>query len=726
MRKVAVLPVVCLLACATPQTTPRVAPPPAVAKSATSSAPPVARVANVSETKFGVQVNDPYRWMEGNDNAEVTEWLKAQGTYTANWLARIPGRDALLRRVRDLGLGTSAAGGVQLAGGRMFYRHIGAGEQLPKLMVRDATRGERVLVDPVALSKGESHASLNAFSVSPDGALVAYDLALGGGEVSSIHILDVATGKELPDVIDRVWGEFAAGWLPDRSGFFYTQMAAPAKDVDPMLNMRVRLHLLGQPVDGDPFIYAAAAPEEFPSLIVDPDSRWVMAIAGGAHNEIRLAIAPLTSVDRSGAMKTPWVKVADYSDSIEGASPHGDRLYLMTFKNASNRKVISVPLAFPDLKQAKVEIPESADATMVNFSVAHDALYVETMHNGLARMLRMPWGAATETMILPFDGWIDEVATDPLADGATINIEGWTRSGAIERYDPAAGRTFAATGIAAKSNADFSGVTAEEVEATSADGTKVPLSILRRTDLTLDGSHPAIVYGYGGYGISMTPSFNATRLAWLERGGIYAVCHVRGGGEKGYAWQTSGTHEHKMNGIHDFEACAQYLIDRRHTTAGRVAGQAGSMGGILVGRAITERPDLFAAANVAVGMVNPVRMLAAENGANQKAELGDPDTEAGFRAIYEMDPYLHVKPGTAYPAVIYTVGLNDRRVAPWMTGKMAAAMQTATTSGKPVLVRIESDAGHGVGSTRDQALTERADVFSFFLAAAGDPEFQPR
>ena len=712
MRIAKLLPLLPLaFACAQTAPAPKVAP---------TTAPPAARTASFSENRFGVTVSDPYRWMEGNDNAEVTAWLRAQGDYTRAWLARIPARDALFQRIRELGLGTSSSFGLQSAGGRLFYTHINAGEQLPKLMVRGGR--ERVLVDPNVLGKDGSHASVNAFAPSPDGALIAYDLALGGGEVSAIHVMDVRSSQDLPDVIERVWGEFSAGWLPDNSGFFYTQMAPPAKDVDPMLNMQVRLHILGQPVANDVAILTGGSPEEFPSVAVDPDSKWMLATFGGAHNEVRVAVAPLASLDRSGAMKTPWKTVAGYEDSIEAVWPHGDRLYMMTFKNASNRKLISVPLSAPDLSAAKVEIPES-DAKIVFFVTAHDALYAETMNNGLARLWRMPWQGSLQPVALPYDGWIDELAFDPLADGAIIDIQGWTRPAAFYSYDVSSG-ALQPNGLVTTSNADFSQITADEVEATSADGTKVPLSILHRRDLALDGSHPAIVYGYGGYGISMTPSFRPTRLPWLERGGVFAVCHVRGGGEKGYAWQTGGTHENKMNGIHDFEACAQYLIDHRLSAPSRIAGQAGSMGGILIGRAITDRPDLFAAANVQVGIVNPVRILAAENGANQKAELGDPETEAGFKSIYAMDPYQHVKAGTAYPATIFTVGLNDRRVAPWMTAKMAARMQTATTSGKPVLVRIESDAGHGIGSTRDQAYAEAADVYSFFLNVMGDPQFR--
>jgi prolyl oligopeptidase len=707
-------------------------PPKSLPEATAAATAPVAaaRTADVVETRYGIPTHDPYRWMEGNDNADVTNWLRAQGQATDAWLARIPARDALLRRVRELGLGTSGAFGAQPAGGRLFYRYIGANEQLAKLMVRGAGGNSRVLVDPAALGKDGSHASVNATSPSPDGAAIAYDLAQGGGEVSQIHVMDVRAGLDAPDVVERVWGEFPASWLPDRSGFLYTQMAPPAKDADPLLNMVVRLHIFGTSVDGDPVIIGrragealAYAPEEFPSVAVDQESGWMIAFGGGAHNEARIAVAPLESLDRSGAGKTPWRKVAEYSDSIEGVWIHGDRLYLLTFKNASNRKLVSVPLAAPDLASAKVEIPESSGATIVGAAAAHDALYIQTMSNGRAGLLRMPWGGAPAPLALPYDGWIDSVAADPLRDGAIVEMQGWTKPGSIYGVD---GSAFQPMGIGTTTNADFSNIAADEVEATSSDGTKVPLSILYRKDLARDGSHAAIVNGYGGYGVSETPFFQSSRLAWLERGGVYAVCHVRGGGEKGYEWQRMGTHEHKMNGVHDLEACAQYLIDNRFTSAKKVAAQGGSMGGVLIGRAITDRPDLFAAANIAVGIVNPLRILAAENGANQKTELGDPETEAGYKSLYAMDPYLHVKDGTAYPAVLFTVGLNDKRVAPWMTAKMAARMQAATTSGKPVLVRIESDAGHGIGSTRDQSLRERADVWAFILATTGDAEFQPR
>ena len=681
------------------------------------------------ETAFGVEVADPYRWMEGENNTEYADWLRAQNAFTREQLAQMPGRERLFERIRELGLSGTVSRGVQLAGGRAFFERTVAGEQLPKLMVREG-EAERVLVDPAQLAANGRHASINNFAPSPDGKLLVYNLSLGGGEISALRVLDVATGEHLPDTLERVWGEFAAGWLPDGKGFFYTQMAPATPGVDPMLHMQARLHLLGAPIESDrPLLGGtlessfALAPSEFPFLYAAPGSSWVIAFAGGAHNELRVAVAPLAKLDRAGTGKTPWRSVAEYSDQVEGAWPRADRLYLSTFKAASNRKLISVPLAEPNLARARVEIAERGDARLVNVAIARDAAYLLTEVAGRARLARWPFRGKPQSIALPFDGWIETLATDPLRDGAMIDLQGWTQPGAFYAVD--AKRKLKETGVRTTSAADFSGIIAEEVSVKSSDGSEVPLSIVRRADLALDGSHAALLYGYGAYGASQTPSFEPSRQAWLERGGVFAVCHVRGGGEKGFTWQVDGSHEKKLNGVHDFEACGEYLIQRGLTSGSRLVGRGGSMGGILLGRAITERPDLFAAVNIAVGVLNPLRILSATNGANQKNELGDPETEAGFKSILAMDPYHHVEAQRAYPAVLFTVGLNDNRVAPWMTGKMAAKLQAASNSGKPVLIRTDDDAGHGIGSARDQVFAERADVWSFFLAVAGDPEFTP-
>ncbi len=709
-----------------PTATPAVATAPTSGEPPVASGPPVARTDGTVDRQFGLEVADPYRWMEGG-NAELQTWLRAQGEHAATQLATTPLREKLHARIRELGLGVSAVWDVQRAGKRMFHMTLPANAQLAKLAVREADGTTRILVDPETLSAADTHVSLHAWNASRDGKLLSYVVSEGGGEVGTLHIMDVTTGKDLPDRIDRIWGEGAANWLPDGKSFFYSQMAVPQPGVDPMTGMTARWHTLGTPVATDVVILDHTAtntwklaPEEWPGLWSPPGTQWVIASAGGAHSEERIGVAKLSELDRTGGGKTPWRTVADYADGIEGYVVHGDRLYLETYKDAPNRKVISVALAKPDLKTARLEIPEDPTARLGWIPAARDGLYVLHQANGLARLSRMPWrGGRLEPIALPYEGWTPDLATDPSADGITFQVEGLLRTGTYFSYDPKT-KKLSPTGLASTTTADTSELVADEVEATSFDGTKVPLSIIHRKDIALDGSHPTILYAYGGYGAVEHPGFSSSRVAWVERGGVYAIAHVRGGGEKGRAWQDDGSRDKKMNGVRDFIACAQYLVDQKLTAPTKLAAHGISMGGVLIGRVLTERPDLFAVVQLAVGIVNPLRILAAENGANQKTELGDPSTEAGYKQILEMDPYSHVRAGTAYPAVIFTVGLNDHRVAPWMTAKMAARLRASTTSGKPVVIRVDSDAGHGIGSTRDQGFAERADVWAFMLAQMGE------
>jgi prolyl oligopeptidase len=697
---------------------------------AASSGRLLARTVDFTETRFGVTLTDPYRWMEGAENPEVRAWLIGEGERAHAYLARIPGRDALRARVLELGNATGAASGAQLVAGKLFYFKTAPGEQVAKIMVREAGK-ERVLVDPMTLQRGAGHASVDGFSPSPDGRKLAFNVAAGGSELAEARVVDVATGEQHPDRVERVAGPYIA-WLPDNSGFFYPQKAVPRPGVDPMLNRQVRLHLLGAPADHDVPVLASGLsgdvqidPMEFLYVQVAPGSRWLLACTTGARSEVRYLIAPLAALDRSGAGKTPWRTVAEYADGIaEVIAAHGDRLYLLSTHAASNRRILSVPADHPDLAAARVELVEDPRASIVDFAGARDALYIVKMSEGRARLLRWAWRGQPTEIALPYAGWIDQLVTDPASDGALFDEQGWTQPAAYYGYDPRTSRV-APDALVTQGNVDYSAIVADEVAATSSDGTAVPMSILRRRDAARDGARPTIVYGYGGYGYSQTPSFSPARLAWLERDGVYAVCHVRGGSEKGHAWQVDGTHEHKMNGVHDLEACAQALIDAGLSSPAQLFAQGRSMGGVLIGRAITDRPDLFAAANIQVGILNPLRLHAATNGVTQIPEVGDPETEDGFRAVYAMDPYQHVE-ASPYPAMLFSIGLNDPRVSPWMTGKMAARMQAQTTSGRPVLIRVDADAGHGIGSTRDQVLAQRADEWSFLLAASGDPAFQPR
>jgi prolyl oligopeptidase len=621
---------------------------------------------------------------------------------------------------------------LRRVGDSLFYLKADKGNDLRKLVMRAKDGTERVLVDPGAIPDAQGlHASIDHYKPSRDGRFVAYGLARGGDEITTEHVLDTTTGRELADRVERIWGEFTVSWLPDGTGFFYTQMASQGftdAAVDKFLNMRLFLHRLGEPVGKDVAVLgvgvnatAPFAPQEFPSLVVVPGSDWVLAVAGGARNEMRLGIARLADVLRG---KVTWRAICDYDDGISGVVLRGNDVFVLSTKGAPNRRVLRMTAGSPRLDTATVIIPEGDDV-IEDIDGASDALYVTVQKGGHALLRRVPYGGGKiEDVPLPFEGWTDQVAVDQSRPGVILHTEAWTHDDTYLRYDPAA-RTMEKLALKSASAADFGQIDVEEVVVPATDGVEVPLTILHRKGLALDGARPTILAGYGAYGFSYSPSYSPALLAWLERGGVWAVAHVRGGGEKGDAWRTAGSRAKKPSSWRDFNACAEWLVHHHYTSSATLGATGASAGGILVGRAITERPDLFAAASIYAGMVNATRYLESSNGANQMAEMGTPDTAEGFRSLLAMDAYQAVKAGTPYPALMLETGLNDGRVTPWHSAKFGARMQASTSSGRPVLIRVDGDEGHGVGSKRAQRLALSADVWSFFLHEMSDPEFAP-
>jgi prolyl oligopeptidase len=692
------------------------------------TAPPKARVAEVMDDYFGIRLADPYRWMESGGD-ELAHWVTRQGAYTECQLATLPGRERLAARIRNLSLGTSRITVGALAGQYRFYFKTAPGEQMFKLTAAGPDGNERVLVDPARLGGEKGHVSLNNFRPSFDGKLVACNLAEGGAEISTIHIYKTATGKELPDRIERVWGEFAVHWLPDGKRFFYTQMAPEKPGADAMQGMRVFMHVLGRPSSEDTFVLGPNAdkpfpisPVEFPMVDVQPGTDWLIAWAHGARSESRLAVAKLSELRGD---QTPWRKVAEYSDGIEGEVIFGGDLVLLSRTQAPNRRLLRVSLESPDLAHAQVLVPEDPDASVQSFAVTRDTIYIIYQTGGRARLRKLVRGARQSAVVrLPYEGWAPYLVTDPLQSEWYLPLVTWTRPMRIFR---GSAKGFEDTGLGETSPADYSTIAVEEVEVAAEDGEKVPLTILAKKGLVRDGSPPAILTAYGGYGISLLPYFDGPLLAWLERGGVYAYAHVRGGGEKGYRWYVAGKGKNKPRGIRDFQACAEYLARGGWTSPGRLAAFGVSMGGVMVGRAITERPELFGAAVIDAGVLNALRYLQGSNGANQTAEFeATPSTLDGFKTLLAMDAYQNIKPGVRYPAVMAAVGVNDQRVTPWVSAKFIAQLQASSPNGKPALLRLEDDAGHGAGSTRGQEAASNADAWSFVLWQVGDPEFQPK
>jgi prolyl oligopeptidase len=688
----------------------------------------------VVESYFGTEVTDPYRWLEKTSDPEVVQWMKAQNDFTRETLAKIPGRTGLLDRIRSLDNAGSIVYSLQVWGGHYFYLKADAGSDNRRLYVRDEmTSPERLLVDPEKLTTPDGkHYSIDYFQPSLDGKYVAYGISPGGSENSVLHVLETSSGNVLPDVIDRAqFGQ--PSWLPDGKSFFIPRLQKLGPDAPPTAKyqkIRVYRHTLGSDPENDPQVFGYGMPgnvrvldDDFPLIAYSPaaPNALVGLVIHGVKNEKDVYVASFSDTPGDA---TAWKKVADDSAEITGLDVHGDDLFLLSHKNASRYKVLRTSLSHPDLSKASVSVPPG-EVVVVNITAAADGLYIQDLDGGIGRLRRLDYGSGkTSPIKLPFDGAIQTLFTNPIENGAWFELTSWTKSPLW--YALTANGTVQDTHIVPPSPVDFSQIESEEVKARSADGTMVPLSIIHQRGIALDGSHPTWLDGYGAYGITNDPTFRPTWLAFLEKGGIFAVAHVRGGGEYGEDWHNGGRLLTKQHTVDDFLGCAQYLIDHKYTSTAKLAGEGTSAGGITIGGAVTQRPDLFAAALIRVGDSDSMRSELMESGPANIPEFGTVKEADGFKALYAMDAYQHVKPNTPYPAVLLTTGVNDPRVAPWQAAKMAARLQASTSSGKPVLLRVDYDAGHGLGSTKSQRDEELADELAFLLWQFGVAGYQPK
>jgi len=687
---------------------------------------PVAPVRPVTDTYFGQTVTDPYRWLEKMKSSEVKAWMTAQNDYTRDYLAHLPGRDALIKRIEDLDNATTRVGSVERWGSRYFYLKLTPKDQTPKLYVRDGLDGaERLLADAQTIGGTNGRYTISDFYPSWDGSLVAVEIAAGGSEEGVVRLIDAATGKLLPDSIDRIWGA-SVNWDPSGKFFYYVRLKKLAPDETPNdkeLDSTACLHRIGDDSDKDTVVLSRATnpdlglvPTDQPSVAIEPGSPYAIGIIShGVRNEATLVLSPAGAVAQGAPQ---WKKFIDVDDDVTDLAFRGHEMWLLTHKDAPHFKVIHLDLDHPDIAQADLTVPAS-DLVLKGITTARDALYVDAAQGGVSHILRLPYGQKTAApLVLPFAGSVGSLSANIEQDGVLMRLAGWTHAPQWYAYDPVSGQ-LTDTNLEALNPVDFSSITSEEVTAPGADGTPIPLSIIYRKDLVLNGKNPCLLEGYGAYGISIEPGFDATRLALLEKGIVIAYAHVRGGGENGEDWHLAGQKQTKQNTISDFISCAQYLIDKGYTSPAYLAGRGTSAGGITIGGALTQRPDLFTLAICNVGVMDILRFESEPNGPSNTPEFGTIKESDGFKALYRMDAYQHVKDGTAYPAVLLITGANDPRVSPWHLLKMTARLQAATSSKKPVLLRVDSDAGHGIGSSKTQRDLILADQAALLLSLSG-------
>jgi prolyl oligopeptidase len=705
----------------------------AAASAAPSAIPPlpVAATLPVVDDYFGTKVTDDYRWMEDRKAPAFVAWAQAENAHARAVIERIPHRADLVRRVAAHTAGGTLVSGVRAAGGKLFYGKRDPGENTVKLYVRDGVGGaERLLVDPdkMVVASGP-HYALDYYEPSQDGTRIAYGVSPGGSEASVIHILDVASGQDSPETIDRA-EQGSPSWLPDGKAFFYNRYALlgpGAGETDKYLNSRACLHVVGtdpatdvalagtgvagsppvEPVD-TPVIYATAG-----------SSQAVLVVNHGASPAQTFWVAPLDAARQPGAA---WKKVADVADDVTDVQVHGDRLFLNSLHGAPHAQVLETDARAPDAAHARVLVP-AGPRVIEQAIAAADALYVIDLDGGIDRIRRVDYGDGhARDVALPIAGTLRTLAADASVPGLIFDEQSWVTP---PRFFRTVDGQVTPLPLAPAWREDLGAYTSQEVMATAADGTKIPLSIVHRKGLKLDGSHPVWLTGYGAYGIALKPALAARFLTLMDDGGIYAVAHVRGGGEFGEDWHQAGRLATKTNTHRDLIACAEYLVKAKWTKPSLLAIEGRSAGGITVGMALTERPDLFRVVFSGVGDSNALRAEQETDGAANSLEYGSTSVEAGFKALYAVDATQHVRAGVRYPAVLLTTGMNDPRVAPWQPGKMAAHLQAANPHGRPVLLLVDFDAGHGMGSTKAQRDQELADQMAFFYWQIGKKGYQP-
>jgi prolyl oligopeptidase len=687
----------------------------------------------------GTKVADPYRYFENLSDPEVQAWFRGQAEYARRQLDAIPGRKKLLERIAELDTGAPYRIRVirRWPDGSLTYLKRMAGENIEKLYYRHAASGqERLLVDPEAKGRADALPEGVQYSIefavpSPDRTYVAYGLAAAGSEDTTLRVLHASAGEDSPVRISRIEVAYnEPSWLPDSKAFVYSRrrdLPAGTPATDKWKLTAAHLHKLGTNPDEDPVVFGKAAAEpvpmaetDFPSVFIPPGSDYAVGkIKHGDATELTLYAAPTESLTKNEPVV--WEKVCDVGHAVKDYAVRGNDVYLLSAKDAGRYKVVRTSLRKPDFARGEVVVPQG-DAVVESVAAAKDALYVGLLEGGVEKVLRLKHerGAKPQALEPPAgepSAQVVEANSD--CDGTFIATSSWTRAGRLYAYDPRS-KTLTDTGLRPQGKFDNpQGIESAEVMVTSHDGVRVPLSIVYKSGLKRDGTNPTLVQGYGAYGFTTSANFNPVNLAWLERGGVLAFAHVRGGGTFGKEWHLAGQKATKPNTWKDFIACCEYLVRERYTSPGKLAGKGTSAGGVLIGRAVTERPDLFAAAVMNVGLLDCVRAETTTNGVPNIAEFGTVAMKEGFDGLLAMSAYHHVKDGAEYPAVLLVHGINDPRVEPWMSAKMAARLQAASASGKPVLFRVDYAAGHGIGSTRKQRQEQTADEWAFLLAQMG-------
>jgi prolyl oligopeptidase len=669
----------------------------------------------VVETKFGEAIADPYRWLENDvrSDPQVAAWVAQQNAVTTSYLAGLPQRAWFAQRIRAL-LDYERFGLPYKAGKFYFYTRNSGLQNQSQLFVRKGLNGApRLLIDPNAWAK-DGATALDAWVPSHDGRKLAYSVQDGGSDWRTIKVLDVATGQVLGDEIR--WAKFTGIAWVGNDGFLYSRFPEPKAGAEFQslnTNQAVYFHGVGTPQSADALVYATPGqPELSHSAEVTHDNRWVViTTAKGTDSKYALHVMPVGKAGKWQAK--PLVDGLDYDwQLIEGT---GDTLWFMTNKDAPKLKVVKVDLktgTFTDV------IPERAE-TLDRAQIVGDRLVLSYLKDAAstAEVLSLE-GKPVQQIQLNAIGTASGFTGQPGDPETFYSFSSFNQPAGVFRFDSRTGKsTSFALPKLTFNPADYA---VEQRFYTSKDGTRVPLFLVRKKSIAAAGKPvPTLLYGYGGFEVSLTPGYSASRMAWLEAGGAYVMANLRGGGEYGKAWHDAGRLGNKQNVFDDFIAAGEYLIAQGITPKAGLAIQGGSNGGLLIGAVLNQRPDLFAAANPAVGVMDMLRFDQFTAGRYWTDDYGFPGREADFRTLRAYSPYHNIRSGVDYPAVLVTTADTDDRVVPGHSFKYTAALQAASVGQKPHLIRIETRAGHGSGKPTDKVVAENADILGFFAQWTG-------
>jgi len=691
---------------------------------------PPTKAVDASDTYFGKTYNDPYRWLENLKDPDVEAWFKAQAELTDGLLAKIPARDALAQEWMALDkLKPATYSSITYEHGRVFYKKTLGGENVGKLFSRQGWKGpEKLLFDPGTYKAGVI-TTIQTIVPSWDGKHVAMGLSSGGAEWSEIRVLDVDRGTLLPESIYPSGG--ANGWMKDGKSLLYDAgKVTDIKSLEIELNRKTKVHKLGTDIATDIDIFSnesnpelgitakewpgASINESYPDYIVGPLET--------VQSEMRIFYAPISELKHN---KIKWNVLCKRSDNlVRSFAFHRDYVYAVTHAGAPKYKLVRTNVKHPDWEHAQTVIPEATDSIKYITKSKHYLLIVYS--NGVVgRLVKYDLATGqTAEIKLPRSGTVNVTCPDWRTDRCLVYITSWTSPLTIYDFD-AQKETFAKSIFNTDvSYPGFENLVSEEVEVPGHDGTMIPLSIIYKKGIPLDGSNCCILTGYGSYGSSYSPYFSIQNNSLATHGVVVAIAHPRGGGENGEAWYRAGYKTTKPNTWKDFISCAEYLVKKGYTSPRKLAGTGTSAGGILISRAITERPDLFAAAVCNVGCANAMRLEFSPNGPINTPEFGTVKDPVECQALFEMDGVQHVQKGVKYPAVMGVGGWNDPRVTAWEPGKFVAALQAATASGNPILMKVNYDNGH---FTEEKIVTFKnfAGQFAFLLWQTGHKDFQP-